>query len=137
MTTSSIISKDNPLFQKICQLEEGLWIAETRYNQKLMKEIFAPDFFEFGRSGKRYTYEDFFEESEKEDLSSDPKHEINAKFPLPLLEMREVSEDTILVTYISEVTYKGEIERSNRSSLWSFIDGKWRLRFHQGTPIKS
>lgn len=40
------------------QLEEGLWIAETRFDMDWMERTLAPDFFEFGRSGRVYRRED-------------------------------------------------------------------------------
>ena len=130
MTVFSIISENDPLFQKIRHLEESLWITKKRFNDQQMKETFAPDFFEFGRSGKRYSYEEMFIGSDDEDL----QQEIKATIPLLQLEMRKISNDTVLVTYISEVVYDGVTEHGNRSSLWSLLDDKWRLRFHQGTP---
>jgi len=35
-------------------LEEELWTAQTRYDLQRMGELFADDFFEFGRSGRVY-----------------------------------------------------------------------------------
>ncbi|MEM7176880.1 MAG: hypothetical protein AAGD47_07420 [Pseudomonadota bacterium] len=29
----------------------------------------------------------------------------------------------------------GVLEKPNRSSIWGRIDGAWRLRFHQATPV--
>ena len=40
------------------RLEEGLWRADVRFDRKHMDAILAPDFFEFGRSGRIYRRED-------------------------------------------------------------------------------
>ena len=40
--------------RKLQQLEEGLWIAGTRFDMEWMERTLAPDFFEFGRSGRVY-----------------------------------------------------------------------------------
>jgi hypothetical protein len=48
--------------------------------------------------------------------------------------MRPVNSDAVLLTYLSEVVYDGEVEISNRSSLWIKSADMWRLRFHPGTP---
>ena len=41
------------------RLEEDLWREETRFDLKRMNEIIAPDFLEFGRSGRIYRREWF------------------------------------------------------------------------------
>ncbi|MEL6938489.1 MAG: nuclear transport factor 2 family protein [Cyanobacteria bacterium J06598_1] len=35
-------------------LEEELWQSETCFDKQHMNELFADDFFEFGRSGRIY-----------------------------------------------------------------------------------
>ena len=40
--------------QELRGLEESLWRAETRFDRKYMDAVLAPDFAEFGRSGRRY-----------------------------------------------------------------------------------
>jgi xylulose-5-phosphate/fructose-6-phosphate phosphoketolase len=42
--------------------------------------------------------------------------------------------DVALVTYRS-VSPDGSKFHSLRSSIWKIIDGRWRMAFHQGTPI--
>ncbi|QCI97504.1 DUF4440 domain-containing protein [Agrobacterium larrymoorei] len=124
--------EDMPLsdadFNDIRRLEESLWITETRYDTKLMNEVFAKDFFEFGRSGRTYARADLI-------IEARPGQIIDATIPLLNFHARHLSADIVQVTYISEAVYGGEVERANRSSIWSRgIDG-WRLRFHQGTPV--
>ena len=100
-------------------LEEGLWRAETRFDRAWMDEVLAPDFFEFGRSGRIYR---------REDTLAIEQQPINAR--LSDFAVHEVAEDVRLCTYVSDVD--GEL--GNRSSLWVRTAGAWRLRFHQGTP---
>ncbi len=45
-----------------------------------------------------------------------------------------IDSNVALVTYISEVKYE-QTEIANRSSLWTRTDGRWQIRFHQGTPV--
>lgn len=106
------------------RLEESLWRAETRFDRGYMERILAPDFTEFGRSGRSY---------ERADILAMAPAEIHARLPLERFAIRPLGPDTALVTYICEVG-EGDPQRSNRSSIWSRIDGAWRLRFHQGTP---
>jgi hypothetical protein len=120
---------DPELYEKIRKLEESLWRPETRFDNSLMDKIFAPDFFEFGRSGRRFSRSELlFKEGQFK--------EINATLPLPQFHARYLSEDTVQVSYISEVVYEGVVERGNRSSIWSRMSGTWRLRFHQGTAVE-
>jgi hypothetical protein len=108
------------------RLEESLWQAQHRFDRAHMENTLAPDFFEFGRSGRVYRTEDTlgvpFEPSE-------------AKLPLPNFAVRMISADVALVTYVSEVKFSDVTETANRSSLWSRYPAGWKLRFHQGTPI--
>ena len=107
-------------------LEEGLWRAETRFDSRWMEEVLAPDFFEFGRSGRVYTRQDTI------DTQVQP---IDARLPLSYFRARLLDSDVAQVTYVSAVTYDGVLELANRSSIWSRSENGWRLRFHQGTAI--
>ena len=112
----------------IRRLEESLWRAETRYDAALMERTFAPDFFEFGRSGRTYARAEMIFEAES-------RVEIQATLPLPAFRARHLSDDIVQTTYVSEVEYDGVIERAHRSSIWSRASDGWQLRFHQGTPV--
>jgi hypothetical protein len=107
------------------RLEEELWRVETRFDQKRMTEIIAPDFVEFGRSGRIYQRED--------SLGVSPQP-IDAVLPLPDFKARLLHPDIAQVTYNSSVTYGGVVQRARRSSIWSRTRDGWVLRFHQGTP---
>ena len=117
------ISNDD--FDRLKELEESLWITETRFNKEFMERILSPDFFEFGRSGRVY---------KREETLSVPSQEIHAKLPLKDFQAHFITEDVILVTYISEVE-NDILETGNRSSLWKKTPTGWQLRFHQGTPV--
>lgn len=106
------------------QLEESLWRSETRFNLEHQEKVFATDFFEFGRSGRTYT---------RSQMIRSEQSEIKAKLPLQDFKIHVLNESTVLITYISEVQYE-ELEKANRSSIWSKTSTGWQLRFHQGTP---
>lgn len=108
-------------------LEETLWRAETRFDPVLMDQTFSQDFLEFGRSGRRYERAEML-------FDLDPTAEINVLLPLPDYSVELVAVDVALATYTSEVRYGDEIEVGRRSSLWIKDGGRWKLRFHQGTP---
>lgn len=111
---------------RLRELEESLWRAETRFDKGYMDRILAPDFFEFGRSGRVYT---------REQILAAPPQAIDAKLPLEGFAVHPIVPNVVLVTYVSEVTYD-DVELGNRSSLWSKTDAGWQLRFHQGTPVR-
>ncbi|MFC2039007.1 DUF4440 domain-containing protein [Chloroflexota bacterium] len=111
-------------FNKLQELEESLWRSETRFNREYMENVLSPDFFEFGGSGRIY---------KREDTLSQPTQEIKAKLPLKDFTAHFVSENVILVTYVSEVEYD-MIQIRNRGSLWVKTPAGWQLRFHQGIP---
>lgn len=108
----------------LAALELTLWRSDTRYDRALMEQTFAPDFREFGRSGRRYTRDDL--------LPSGGTHPIDAT--LHDLTVTAIGPDVALVTYRSEVRRPTHTEWANRSSLWDHTTGRWQLRFHQGTP---
>ena len=86
-----------------------------------MDEVLAPDFLEFGRSGRCY---------DKAATLAMAGELIDAR--LTRLTVTSLAPDVALVTYVSEVVYD-QVQRSNRSSLWVRHGSAWRLRFHQGT----
>ena len=114
--------------EEIRSLEESLWTAESRFDNARMEKIFAPDFFEFGRSGRRYARAEMF-------LAAEAHSGIAAILPLPDFQARHLSDDVVQVTYVSEVVRGRDKERGNRSSIWSRSEQGWQLRFHQGTPV--
>jgi hypothetical protein len=65
-----------------------------------------------------------------------PLSPIHAKLPLPNLKVRVLDVSTVLITYDSEATYDGVVEYAHRSSIWSRTEGRWVMRFHQGTPCQ-
>lgn len=110
---------------EITRLEEAMWRGETRFDLMFQETRFAPDFFEFGRSGRVY--------SRKQIILSEAG-EIQAKLPLENLSIRLLDENTAHVTYNSHVEYNGVVEHARRSSIWSRGEEGWVMRFHQGTP---
>jgi hypothetical protein len=107
-------------------LEQTLWRAETRFDRALMEATFAPEFFEFGRSGRRYSRAEMM-------FGAGDAEEIDAT--LHALTVTDLSDTIALVTYISEVRHPAGTEWANRASIWDRSSGHWQLRFHQGTPL--
>jgi hypothetical protein len=113
--------------QTLPALEASLWRRDTRFDRALMEATFAPDFHEFGRSGRRYTRaEMIFDTSDAEPIDA----------TLHRLTVTDLAPRLALVTYISEVR-ADTTEWANRSSIWDCASGRWQLRFHQGTPCEA
>lgn len=115
------------LKEQLYRLEEDLWRTDTRYDRAAMDKCFAPDFFEFGRSGRTYTRDELLP-------AADKTGEIPISLPLPNFNITAIDENSVLITYLSELTRNGSLERANRASIWTNIGDQWQLRFHQGTP---
>lgn len=107
------------------QLEESLWIADTRFDMKYMEQILHAEFIEFGCSGRRYTRDDTL------DITGT---KIQIKLPFDNLKIQRMSKTVVQVTYISEVQYD-TLQVCNRSSIWLYHNDRWQLYFHQGTAI--
>ena len=116
-----ISSEDREILER---LEEELWREQTRFDMQRMNKLIAPDFFEFGRSGRVY---------HRQDALAVTRQPIDAVFPLPKLHIRLLNENTAQVTYNSAVTHDGVVEYARRSSIWSRTTSGWTLRVHQGT----
>lgn len=104
-----------------------MWRAASRFDLTFQEQRFASDFVEFGRSGRIYT------RGQAIRTEASP---IQAKLPLPNLKLRVLDANTVQVTYDSEATYDGVVEYAHRSSIWSRTEGRWVMRFHQGTPFQ-
>lgn len=109
----------------LTQLEENMWREVTRFDIRFQETFFAPDFLEFGRSGRVYT---------RDQVIRNVAQPIQAVLPLPDLAIRLLDENTAQLTYNSAVTYDGVVEHARRSSIWSRTKDGWVMRFHQGTP---
>jgi hypothetical protein len=108
------------------ELEESLWRPGTRFDRAHMDGTLHADFFEFGRSGRTYTRDQC--------LDAAP-----APFAATLHDfaVHPVVDGVAQATYVSEVHHGDDpTEYANRSSLWVREGDRWRLRFHQGTPVE-
>jgi ribonuclease HI len=121
------MSTHDELVANLRDLEESLWREETRFDRAYMGSVLAPEFVEFGRSGRRY---------DRDAVLADEYGPIGALLPLEGFTVMLVRPDLALVTYVNEDHADG-YRRSNRMSLWDRASGRWQLLFHQGTPITS
>lgn len=109
-------------------LELELVRSETRRNLDRLRALLTDDFVEFGSSGRVFSREEVIAALRDE-----------SSFEMTISGFRAVvlSEAAVLVTYQAAVRRSdqpGE-SRSLRSSIWVEDEGRWRIRFHQGTRL--
>lgn len=118
----------HPLLETLRALEVALHQPHIRGDRDALETLLHPGFRELGRSGASYTREQVLAE-----LATEPQTYAvwSQNYQVELL-----AHDCALLTYKSaHVNAEGQLERhTNRSSIWQVTEGRWLLRFHQGTP---
>lgn len=106
------------------KLEEQLLQPEFRRNRQAVGSLLAPEFREFGSSGRIYTRQEILDL-----LESESRRQVD----LTEFHSTRIGPDVVLVTYRSHNLNNSSV--SLRSSLWVRREDRWLLLFHQGTPI--
>jgi hypothetical protein len=106
--------------------EEALLDPDVRCDRSQVEALLADDFIEFGSSGLVWTRDQIFDLLATETYTPP----LIADFKCVML-----SQDVALVTYrtVRRDAQSGARTASLRSSIWTNMSGRWRLRFHQGT----
>ncbi len=115
------MTNSSSLKELLFQLEEKLLQPEIRASKQQLTNLLAEDFFEFGSSG-RVLYKD-------ENISEMTLGEVQMQ--LSDFEIHPLSEEIVLTTY--RIYNEINQQHSLRSSIWKFVDGRWKMHFHQGT----
>lgn len=118
---------EDSLTNLIIKLEEQL-LEKTDSLTNLI-DLIDDEFIEIGSSANEYN-----KKAVAEWLKSNDQSERTGS----LFKAQQLSEDMILLTYISSIkdTPVSETKQAARSSIWRLRNNKWRMIFHQGTPIK-
>ncbi len=104
---------------------ERLLLERDLSRSERVADLLCDDFQEFGTSGRVYDKAEVVAA-----LSDGPRIPLDAfDFSVALL-----SPQLALVTYRARRRTQPPVA-SLRSSLWRFEEGRWRLRFHQGTVV--
>ncbi|CAN7450908.1 DUF4440 domain-containing protein [Neorhizobium tomejilense] len=124
MTTPSALA------DHLLGLELALQSREVRNSEEKLRELLAPEFREFGRSGRAYTFDDIVTHLVAE---TEPGNTSITDFSATML-----SDTIALATYRgTRINDDGSRLLANRSSVWRLDpDGKWRMVFHQGTATE-
>lgn len=115
------------LAERLRELEEELLRVEVRKDASRVAALLADDFREFGSSGRIYS---------KAEIIAHLQDEVFCPVTLRDFELTSLSPSLAMVTYrvlCGEPNEKPA--QSLRNSLWELRDGRWQIRFHQGTKI--
>ena len=106
------------LQDEIFELENRLLTTAVRSSADVLDGLIADQFVEFGSSGRLYSKRDVIAQ-----MVRAPSVTVN----IADFRVLAVSPDVTLATY--------RTDKSLRSSLWRREGERWRIVFHQGTPI--
>ena len=126
--THPIRSAVTSLLERLQALEVELHHPGVRCSRERLEQLLASDFYEVGRSGREYyrnTVIDFLlSQATPPNVRSENFHVV------------ELAQGVALLTYRSaHVESNGQLaNHSLRSSIWVKLDGRWQVRYHQGTP---
>jgi glyoxylase I family protein len=109
-------------------LEGKLLDPVIRASREELEKLISPEFIEYGSSGLIYNYSGTISY-----LVANAADTFNYSFVN--FKARRLSDDTILALYILEIEKNRRIAISNRSSVWRWEEGIWRVIFHQGTRV--
>ncbi len=110
---------DEPVEAEVVRLERSLLTDAVRADAASVAALLHPEWEEIGASGRRWSRDELLAEVAP----------LPAPVELELLAAHEVSPEALLIVWRSV----GD-EPALRSSLWVREGGRWRQRFHQGTP---
>ena len=117
------------LLHQILALETSLHRPEIRRSRAAAERLLAPEFVEFGRSGRVYDRRSVIKAHIEEDsASNDPVPKVSD------VACRLLAEDCVLLTYRSAGRSSECSIETLRSSIWKRVGEGWHMVFHQGTP---
>lgn len=113
----------------IRRLEEELFKQTIRGSPEAVSRLLADDFVEFGRSGGVHRKDEVISS-----LAAEGAGAVEARTAGDF-DLKSLADDVVLLTYRSHRLGAGGQELDTlRSSIWKFIEGRWQMVFHQGTP---
>ncbi len=117
----------NSIKEQLLKLEELLLQPKIRKSPEELSNILSEDFIEFGSSGIIYSREQIIDALQQEST---------IQMTIKNFQIKKLANDIVLATYqiISHNELKRQATYSMRSSIWKYLDERWRMLFHQGTP---
>jgi hypothetical protein len=120
-------------FSVFRELEEQLLDYSIRRSPKIVANLLADEFIEFGSSGAVYNKQTMIDALSTEHLDENQPVRSAHDFWV-----QKLSDSVVHVTYrtLRKFPETGSQHSALRSSIWKFIDGRWQMLFHQGTPTQ-
>ncbi|MBO0765690.1 MAG: DUF4440 domain-containing protein [Hyphomicrobiaceae bacterium] len=112
------------------RLEERLLQADARRPPDVVRELLADDFVEVGSEGVVSNRDQIVKWLSQEAVYERVLQDFHA---------RKLAADVFLVTYrsVRRDPATGRERHSRRCSIWTRIDGRWQMVYHQGTAAGS
>jgi hypothetical protein len=127
-TFAVIPPKLEEVFQQLRQHEPIFHTDAFGRTRAQWEHSTAPDYWEVGASGRRYTRDFILDQLEK----SPPVHVATAGWSCTDFGLRQIGPQVYLLTY----TLHQRMRVTRRSSLWERAAEGWRILFHQGTIVR-
>ncbi len=117
----------SPIEDLIIQQEKQLYLRKDPVS--ILCELVDNDFMEIGSSSNVHDKKEVIRWLKSNDPSKVEGSDFNILF---------LSDDVILLTYTSVTCspHLNKPKQARRSSIWRHSAGKWRMVFHQGTPLR-
>ena len=115
MTNDALEAELHRLESALARRDPALLESDAR----TLPELIADDFLEFGASGRTWTAAEV-----REALATEPARDV----PMEDFAVARLGVGAALVTYRSR-----DPRHARRSSIWVRRNGRWVMRFHQGT----
>lgn len=120
--------KDRAVLEELKRREPVFHRPEFIGSRAAIEAMIAPDFWEIGASGRRYSRQFVLETLEaREDNAVEDDDWETADF-----HCRELARDLYLLTY---TLLQGE-RRTRRATIWRRTPSGWVILFHQGTVVQ-
>lgn len=117
---------DEPVERLLVELELALLQPQVRASRERLDALLCDDFREIAASGRVFG---------KDEVLRRLPQETGVGFEATGFDVRAIAPDVALVAYRAQRRSGGAHSRSVRSSLWRREAGRWRMVFHQGTPL--
>lgn len=126
------MTDDTPDTALFLLLETSLHRPEVRSSPRLVGDLLADGFVEFGQSGRVFNRPTIIAALAGEATAADAGLPVVSDFSVVAL-----AADVVLVTYQSTrpATETQAGRQTLRSSIWKRRDDRWQMAFHQGTVV--
>ena len=115
-----------PILEQLKQFEPLIYAANTGKNTAYFEHLLAPEFWEVGASGRRYSREYVLSELEKRQ-----KNPRNETWHTDGYHLQQLNNTHYLITY----TLHQPTRITRRASLWRQEGERWLFVYHQGSVV--